>query len=155
MSFAFGLVWFVFLPSLPLLFRNRWYLSKQPAPGSWLMGPSSWTSPLHLVQPHLLQIANKRCFYLLYLEEKGGCVRWGGWGGEEEEGEKSWTNHTSFSCNILWCLQSPSGLVPEKKRGKFKGFFFCSVTLLSLTQLFHYLLLSFDQIYLPLKLPFP
>lgn len=58
-------------PSLPLLFRNRWYLSKQPALGSWLMGPSSWASSLHLAQPHLLQIANKKCFYLLCLEERG------------------------------------------------------------------------------------
>lgn len=48
-------------------------------------------------------------------------------GREEEENEKSWANHIFFSCNILW---SPSGLVPEKKRVKFKSFFFCSVTLL-------------------------
>lgn len=114
-----------FFPSLPLLLRNRWYLSKQPALGSWLMGPSSWTS-LHLVQPHLLQIANKKCFYLLYLEEKGGLceMRWDEVGREEEEDEKSWTNHTSFSCNILWCLQSPSGLAPEKKEWSSRAFSF-------------------------------
>lgn len=62
-------IWLIFL----WLFSNRWYLSKQTALGSWLMGSSSWTSSTHLVQPHLLQTANKS---LSHLQD----LHMGGWG---------------------------------------------------------------------------
>lgn len=128
----FGLVWLFFFSSLTLLFRNGWYLSKQPVLGSWLMVRSSWTS-LHLVQPHLLQITNK-CFYFLYLEEKGDYVRWG-------EGKRRMKNLGPITpllsvifhvCRSHLVLYWGVGREKEKKKKKFKFFFFlllCYTTL--------------------------
>lgn len=152
-TIRFGLAWFGFLLLPPLLFINKWYLSKHPALGSWLMGPSSWISSLHLARPHLLQIANKKCFYFLHLKERGreGLH-------EMRLGQRKRENLgqiAPLSAVILHMFSDPIWPCTEKKN-KVQGLFsFFTAALLSLTQLFHYLLLSFDQIYLPLELPFP
>lgn len=51
--------------------RNRWYLSKQTALGSWWTCPSSWAPSLHLARPHLLQKANG-CSHLQRLDAQLG-----------------------------------------------------------------------------------
>lgn len=115
----------LFFPSLPLLFRNRWYLSKRPALGSWLMGPSSWTSSLHLAQPHLLQIANKKCFFSCIWRKRGRgglCLRWDGGRGVRKRRMRNPGLITSFSA-VIFC-EAHLVLYQRKKEWSSRAFSF-------------------------------
>lgn len=128
-----------YCPPLPRLSsNNRWYFSKQPAMGSWLMGNSSWISPLHLAQSHLLHTANKNLFNVHYLQRDrvtSLCVlEEGTWGGKSVCCHNSWYFLTPTSSQTWGKRMHLRSLCPS-----FASPLPCFVSSLSLTQLFHYL----------------